>query len=246
MSGGSVFLEVEPMNGLRSAGAWLLLGFACLAVLVAPGPGGGAALARPSHGSSTHVYVLRGFINLFSPGMNTLAAEIKAKGIPTSVHDYSEWLSLADTAIEKYRKGGEKTIIVIGHSFGAVAAASMASRIGDAGVPVKLLVTFDPVVKPTISANVARAYNFYVSNGIGYAAQRAANYRGPLSNVDRRDLNHVSIATAPDLHRKVLGYVLSAVGSRPSREAAPAGNGHHSGNSRSTATAARHGTGTVR
>ena len=56
--------------------------------------------AKPSSKSSTkrvaqagtgHVYLLRGLLNIFSLGMDDLAAKIQAKGISASVHYHSEW-----------------------------------------------------------------------------------------------------------------------------------------------------------
>lgn len=179
-----------------------------------------APAAVSSGASQVHVYLLRGFMNVFSPGIDSLATEIGNRGIPVSVNNHLLWPGFADTAIENYRAGKEKTIIVIGHSLGASAAAAMAERLGQAGIPVSLLVTFDPVTRPTIPANVRRAINFYDSSGIGTPAQKASNSHGAFANVDREDLNHVSITTAPDLHAKVLSYVMEAI--RSSGGSAPA------------------------
>jgi hypothetical protein len=167
------------------------------------------AAAAPRY--SAHVYVLRGIMNVFSPGLDSLTEKIQKRGIPASVHNHLAWPSLTEEAIRNYRNGRAKSIIVIGHSLGAGAAVSMAEQLRQAGVPVQLVVTLDPVSKPAFSANVKQAYNFYVSNGIGTSAERAPKSRTALTNVDRNDLGHVSITTAPDIHRKVLSYVTSAV-----------------------------------
>lgn len=153
-------------------------------------------------------------MNVFSPGIDSLATEIGNRGIPVSVTNHLLWSGLAETAIQNYSAGKEKTIIIIGHSLGASAAAAMAERLGQTGVPVSLLVTFDPVTRPSIPANVKRAVNFYDSNGIGTPTEKASNFHGTLVNVDRRDLNHISITTAADLHAKVLSYVMEAIRSR--------------------------------
>jgi pimeloyl-ACP methyl ester carboxylesterase len=210
------------MNSLRACG---IIGLAVASLVMQAVPGSAEETARrPAHArSSSHVYVFRGFLNVFSPGMDTLAEKIQQRGIRTTVHTHGAWAELAETAIENYRAGRERLIIVIGHSFGAGAASAMAERLGQSGVPVKLLVTFDPVVKLTIPANVSRAYNFYVSDGIGVSTDSAVPNRRSSSNVDRKDLGHISITTAPDLQRRVLGYVLEATRPSAPQPATPPG-----------------------
>src|SRR5450631_2744629 len=134
------------MSSLRIMGACARLVGVCFFLLMAPGVSEQTAFASAAPKSSSHVYIMRGFMNVFSPGMNTLATELQQRGIPASVHDYTDWLSLTETAIQNYRNGREKSIVVIGHSFGASAASSMARQLGQAGIPVKLVVTFDPVI----------------------------------------------------------------------------------------------------
>jgi hypothetical protein len=62
--------------------------------------------------SRAHVYLLRGLMNIFSLGME----EIQRRGIYATVHNYAEWLTLADRAAAAYRGGREGPIIIIGHS----------------------------------------------------------------------------------------------------------------------------------
>ena len=49
--------------------------------------GVGTAQAR------AHVYLLRGLMNIFSLGMDTLAAKIQRRGIYATVHNHAEWSS---------------------------------------------------------------------------------------------------------------------------------------------------------
>jgi hypothetical protein len=51
-------------------------------------------------------------MNIFSLGME----EIQRRGIYATVHNYAEWLTLADRAAAAYRGGREGPIIIIGHS----------------------------------------------------------------------------------------------------------------------------------
>src|SRR5690348_7142225 len=80
--------------------------------------------------SRAHVYLLRGLMNIFSLGMDSLAAEIQHHGIYATVHNYSEWQALADHAAAAYQAGKEGPIIIIGHSLGADAVMEMSAYLG--------------------------------------------------------------------------------------------------------------------
>jgi pimeloyl-ACP methyl ester carboxylesterase len=168
--------------------------------------------------STAHVYLLRGLMNVFSLGMDELAAKIRAQGIVATVHNHAEYEALADEAARNYKAGEEGPIIIIGHSLGADAAVQMANRLGARGVPVKLVVPFDPVNPTTAGANIARVVNLYISNGVGRSVARGPGFHGVLDNIDlksRVDLGHMSIDKSSQLQQQVLGYVLTAVRSEP-------------------------------
>jgi pimeloyl-ACP methyl ester carboxylesterase len=194
-----------------------------------------ASHARTWHGtvrSTAHVYLLRGLMNVFSLGMDELAAKIRAQGILATVHNHAEYEELADVAARNYKAGEEGPIIIIGHSLGADAAVHMANRLGALGVPVKLVVPFDPVDPTTAGANIARVVNLYISNGVGRSVARGQGFRGVLENIDlkgRVDFGHISIDKSSQLQQQVLGYVLAAVRSE-----------HHEGPARLVHTPHRH------
>jgi pimeloyl-ACP methyl ester carboxylesterase len=181
---------------------------ALMIVVFAPIPGH----ARTWHGtmrSTAHVYLLRGLMNVFSLGMDELAAKIRAQGILATVHNHAEYEELADEAARE-----EGPIIIIGHSLGADAAVLMANRLGARGVPVKLVVPFDPVNPTVAGGNIARVVNLYISDGVGRSVARGPGFRGVLENIDlkgRVDVGHISIDKSSRLQQQVLGYVLEAV-----------------------------------
>jgi thioesterase domain-containing protein len=182
--------------------------------------------ARTWHGpmrSTAHVYLLRGLMNVFSLGMDELAAKIRAQGIVATVHNHADYEVLADEAARNYKAGEEGPIIIIGHSLGADAAVYMANRLGALGVPVKLVVPFDPVDPTAAGGNIARVVNLYISDGVGRSVTRGPGFHGVLENIDlkgRIDVGHISIDKSSRLHQQVLGYVLEAVHS--GRQAVPA------------------------
>ena len=106
--------------------------------------------------SRAHVYLLRGLMNIFSLGMDTLSEELNRRGVYATVHNHTEWQSLADQAAAKYKAGTEGPIVLIGHSLGADAVMEMADYLGRKGIPVALVVPFDGTQSLSASANVAR------------------------------------------------------------------------------------------
>ena len=118
-----------------------------------------------------HVYLLRGLMNIFSLGMDTLAEELNRRGVYATVDNHADWESLADSAAANYKAGKEGPIILIGHSLGADAVMAMAAYLGRRGVPVALVVPFDGTASFAASANVARVLNltqhYYMSARAG-------------------------------------------------------------------------------
>ena len=94
-------------------------------------------MKNPASAASTaHVYLLRGVLNIFSLGLDDIAAKLRAQGIPVTVANFASWSSLADEAAAGYRSGKLKTIILVGHSSGATALPDMVAKLDQLGVPV--------------------------------------------------------------------------------------------------------------
>ena len=163
--------------------------------------------------SRAHVYLLRGLMNIFSLGMDDLAQKIEKRGIYATVHNHSEWQTLADSAAAAYKAGKEGPIILIGHSLGADAVMEMAQYLGRKGIPVALVVPFDGTQSFSTPSNVARLVNITQRD---YAYMRkGAGFKGSLYNMDvssDQSIGHISIDKSPRLHAQVIGYVLAAVG----------------------------------
>jgi pimeloyl-ACP methyl ester carboxylesterase len=144
----------------------------------------------------THVYLLRGAMNIWSLGLDDLA-------------DASE---MAAEALAGYRKG-VRHIILIGHSWGANAAVDVAADLGKAKVPVDLIVLFDPSAgRAVVPHNVRKVVNFYIPSGLGYAAVGA---KGQVQNVDEEnnpDIGHLNIEKNKKLHAQTIRLILAAIG----------------------------------
>jgi hypothetical protein len=205
MAGNMASNMTGRMTGWRRfAAVWMLAAGMILAL------GTGPSMAQ----SRAHVYLLRGLLNVFSLGMDTLAEELNRRGVYATVHNHTEWQSLADSAAAKYKAGTEGPIIIIGHSLGADAVMEMSAYLGQRGVPVALAVPFDGTQSFAASGNIARVVNLTQRN---YAYMlKGPNFKGSLVNVDVSSdpsIDHLNIDKSPRLHARVISEVLSVVGS---------------------------------
>ena len=64
------------------------------------------AQAAPSTAPGAHVFLLRGALNIFSLGMDEIAAKLEKMGIATTVTNYLDWQALANQAAAEYKSAG--------------------------------------------------------------------------------------------------------------------------------------------
>ena len=141
-------------------------------LLVLPIAGNPANAAAPTPAPEAHVYLLRGVLNIFSLGLDDIAARLRQQGIHATVENYLSWESLADEAAAEYRSGRVRTIILVGHSSGATVLPNMAARLDQLGAPVTLAIGLDSVFQTSVAGHVGRYLNFYVANGDGTQVQK--------------------------------------------------------------------------
>jgi hypothetical protein len=217
----------EFVGRLRSpARFWLRsLQAAAIALLLLALPAGTPANAVPTQaGTGAHVYLLRGVLNIFSLGLDEIAARLQAQGIPVTVVNYLGWASLADEAAADYRSGRVKTIILVGHSSGATVLPDMVARLDQLGAPVKLAIGLDSVFRTSLSGRVGKYINFYIANGNGEPVAPTRALRGSLENVNVQSVpgvGHITIDKNEIIQRKVIAEIDSVVfGSRPKEASA--------------------------
>jgi hypothetical protein len=202
----------EFFGGLRSPRQlWLRSLQAAAMTLLLLLPIGGTANAVPaSGGTGAHVYLLRGVLNIFSLGLDDIAAKLQAQGIPATVVNYLSWSSLADEAAADYRSGKVRTIILVGHSSGATVLPDMVARLDQLGAPVKLAIGLDSVFRTSLSGRVGRYINFYIANGNGEPVARTKQLHGSLENVNVQDVpgvGHITIDKSEIMQRKVISAI---------------------------------------
>jgi hypothetical protein len=177
------------------------------------------AVTAPAPGASgAHVYLLRGVLNIFSLGLDQIAAKLEQQGIPVTIANFVSWSSLADQAAAEYRSGRVRTIILVGHSSGATALPDMVARLDQLGVPVKLAIGLDSVFRTSLQGRVGRYLNFYIANGAGTPVEKSRQFQGALENVDVQNVpgvGHISIDKNEIMQQKVIGAIDAAVFNRP-------------------------------
>jgi hypothetical protein len=191
-------------------------------------PGAAAQTAKPAqhpvtpHAASTHgsphddashphVYLMRGLLNIFSLGMDQLAAQIARNGVDANVYNHSVEETVVDAIAQKYRAGDHGPYILVGHSLGADAVMLMALQLNAQGVPVALVVPFDGTASYAAPANVSCVVNLTQRK---YAYMQAGpGFHGKLSNVDvsgDTTIDHVTIDKSPRLQAMALKEILQA------------------------------------
>jgi hypothetical protein len=208
-------LSAPRRNLLKTA----LIAIALFAVALAP-----ATVKAAPAPAGAHVYLMRGVLNIFSLGMDQIAARLQQQGIAASVHNHLNWALVADDAAAEYRSGRAKIIILVGHSSGATCLPDMVARLSQQGVPVKLAIGLDSVFHTSLSGRVGRYINFYVANGAGTRVEKTRNFQGTLDNVDVENVpgvGHLTIDKNELMQQKVIAAIDAAVASGPAVTPAP-------------------------
>jgi len=173
--------------------------------------------------------------------MDQIATRLQHQGVETTVANYISWPTLAEEAAAEYKSGHARTIILVGHSSGATAVTSMATRLGELGVPVKLAIGLDPTSHVAVSGHVDRYINYYIANGFGDPVEKGLGFSGVLQNVDLEhmsDVSHFNIEKNGAVQGMVIRDIQAALSSGPPRDTA-ACNG--SGGHRTCATSTKNG-----
>jgi hypothetical protein len=114
-----------------------------------------------THAAETHAILLRGYLGLFSDGLDRLAQELRARGINAEVRKHLYWTTTVSDILRERAAGKVGALILMGHSQGGNDAIEIARALEISHAPVDLLVTFDPYHQKPVPANVARAINYY-------------------------------------------------------------------------------------
>lgn len=168
---------------------------------------------------SGDVFLLRGFGNVFSRGLDQMGEKLKDRGIDAQVISHTNWRTALDTILANRKKFGRKPVVLIGHSLGANQAINIATELRKRRVRVQYLVTFAATNPKPIPSNVRKVTNYYFkSGGWGEPIVKGPGFRGRLKNIDfstDKKIGHFNIDKQPRLQEQVIRNVLRFV--RPSK-----------------------------
>jgi hypothetical protein len=185
----------------------------------------GASAAQGTSAARTHVYLMRGFANVFSIGMDQIAARLQRMGVNASVENYIAWDAIVNQAYAEYKSGQVQNIIIVGHSSGATAVTAVAARLGELGVPVKLAIALDPTTRVFAAGHVERYLNFYAPGGMGTLVDKGRDFTGSLQNISTAGypgVGHFNIDKDPAVQDRVIKEIMaSARGAAPRPVAQP-------------------------
>jgi pimeloyl-ACP methyl ester carboxylesterase len=162
--------------------------------------------------AETRVYLLRGWFGVFSTGLDTLATELRGKGIKAETAGHLAWKTTVSDIVKWHATSDTGPLVLVGHSQGANNVIDMARLLQRENISVDLLVTLAPAMQDPIPDNVVRAINYYNSPGWGAPITADAGYRGELRNINLGGdigLYHMAIDKNPTVQAEIEHAILA-------------------------------------
>ncbi len=159
------------------------------------------------------VYMIRGFMNVFSRGMDQMTRRLKASGVRARVIANGDWQGLAQDIISRAKRGKVSyPIVIVGHSLGGVEAPNFANALAKGGVKVGLVIGLDPgFANPnSFGPNIGQVINYKISGGNNY--RRGRNFNGRIQNITINGVDHVGIDKNARVQRMVISRIRKFVG----------------------------------
>jgi hypothetical protein len=164
--------------------------------------------------AETRVYLLRGWFGVFSTGMDSMAEQLRSKGIAAEAIGHVAWKSAVSKVVKERAAGKTGPLVLVGHSQGANNIIDMARELETHKIPVDLLITLAPFLQDPVPSNVVRALNYYQSPGWGTPLTADRGFKGELSNIDigsDAGTFHINI----DKSAKVQAEIVAAIAALP-------------------------------
>lgn len=171
--------------------------------------------ARARDQDATQVYLVRGFMGIFSTGLDDLEASLDARGVKAETYGHLSGPAIRDDIVRARKTRPDLPVVLVGHSFGGNAVLQVAALLAQDGIRVALVITVDPTRDGPISSNVGRYINYYLSaNAIG--SELDADGKGArVVNIDIRDRADIAgLATGHwtmTVNEKIKAEILRAV-----------------------------------
>ena len=161
--------------------------------------------------AETRVYLLRGWFGIFSTGMDTIAEELRGKGIKAEAIGHLFWKSAVSAVVKERAAGKTVRLVLVGHSQGGNNVVDMARELEPHQISVDLLITLAPFLQDPVPANVVRAINYYQAPGWGSPLVAVPEFKGELSNIDVGDWStfHVNIDKNPRIQAEIVRAIVA-------------------------------------
>ncbi len=162
--------------------------------------------------AETHVYLLRGWFGVFSTGLDSLADELRSKGVKAEAVGHLAWKSTVSNIVKDRTSGKSGPLVLVGHSQGANNVIEMARLLEREKIPVDLLVTLAPLLQDPVPGNVVRATNYYHSPGWGAPVVADAGFHGKLSNINLGGdlgISHIAMDKSPKIQAEIERAILA-------------------------------------
>jgi thioesterase domain-containing protein len=164
-----------------------------------------------------HVYLFRGFANVFSTGMNVLTENLRRNGIKADVYNHSGYQSVAQMALKEYKATkGREPIFIVGHSLGGDAAIAMSAVLQKYGVPVTVLVIYDAYAPRIVPSNVRHVINYHqyeAEDSAGAKLRTEPGFKGKAENINvagkSETVDHFNIDKQKSLHEATIKAILA-------------------------------------
>ena len=162
--------------------------------------------------AETRVYLVRGWFGVFSTGMDSMAEDLRGKGIRAEAIGHLESKSMAAKLVREWAAGKTGRLVLVGHSQGANNAIEMARELQKHGISVDLLITLAPFLQDPVPSNVVHAINYYQSPGWGSALTADDDFKGELANINvasDASVFHITIDKDTRVRAEVMNAILA-------------------------------------
>jgi hypothetical protein len=183
------------------------------------------ACCNAAFAAENRVILLRGYLGLFSNGLDELADELKAKGFDVEVRRHLYWTDVVNDLLRDRAAGKIGTLTFVGHSQGGNDAIEIATALQVSHVPVDLIVALAPVYPKPVPANVAKAIDYYQAGGWGSPLTAGQGFRGSLTNhnvAGDQSISHFNIAENPRIRAEVIREIEAVPQATAARAQKPA------------------------
>src|SRR5215468_2286872 len=140
--------------------------------------------------AETRVYLLRGWFGVFSTGLDSLAEELRSKGIKAEAVGHLAWRSTVAEIVKDRAAGKSGPLVLVGHSQGANNVIEMARLLEREKIPIACWLRWRHCCRT--SAGQCRAGDYH-SLAWGAALVADAGFHGKLSNINLGSISHIAM-----------------------------------------------------